>query len=76
MILCVCQAVTDGEIDSAIRGGARSAAEVARRCGAGGDCGGCLDAIEERIAERGPCGNRCADCPRAFPPAQVMAHTL
>ena len=65
MILCVCQAVTDGEIDSAIQGGAHSAAEVARRCGAGTGCGACRRAIERRIAERGPCGNRCADCPRA-----------
>ena len=65
MILCVCHAVTDGEIDSAIRSGAESAAEVARQCGAGSDCGGCLRAIERRIATREPCANRCSDCPHA-----------
>jgi len=65
VILCVCHALTDGEIDSAIQGGARSADEVARRCGAGSDCGGCVRAIERRIATREPCANRCSDCPRS-----------
>jgi bacterioferritin-associated ferredoxin len=65
MILCVCQAVTDGEIDSAIQGGAHSAAEVAERCGAGTDCGACLRAIQRRIALLGPCGNGCGNCPRS-----------
>ena len=75
MILCVCQAVTDGEIDSAIQGGARSAEEIAVRCGAGNECGGCVDAIEERIAGSAPCGNRCADCPRGRDSCAV-AHVL
>jgi bacterioferritin-associated ferredoxin len=73
MILCICQAVTDHEVDAAIQGGARSAAEVEARCGAGGDCGACRNAIEERI-EAGACGNRCADCPRA--PAALASAAL
>ena len=67
MVLCICQAITDREVDAAIRAGARSLAEVEARCGAGGDCGCCREAIEERIAtgsER-PCGKGCKDCPRA-----------
>lgn len=53
MILCICQAVTSSEVDSAIEGGARSAAAVGSRCGAGTDCGACRGAIEKRIASGG-----------------------
>jgi len=65
MILCICQAVTDREIDAAIRNGAHSLADVSRACGAGGDCGCCRGSIEQRI-ERAGSGNR-ADCPRRQP---------
>jgi len=62
MVLCVCQAVSDREVDAAIREGARSLAEVARVCGAGTDCGCCQTAIERRIEQA--CSGSCADCPR------------
>jgi bacterioferritin-associated ferredoxin len=62
MVLCVCKAVSDREVDAAIAAGAASLDDVASRCGAGTDCGCCKDAIEERLAR--PCGNGCADCPR------------
>jgi bacterioferritin-associated ferredoxin len=58
MILCVCQAVTDREVDAAVRGGAQSVDAVAACCGAGTDCGACRDAIQERIE------NACSACPR------------
>jgi bacterioferritin-associated ferredoxin len=58
MILCVCQAVTDREVDAAVRGGARSVDAVAACCGAGTDCGACRDAIQERIEDS------CSTCPR------------
>ena len=65
MVLCICQSVTDREVDAAIREGARSLAEVSRACGAGTDCGCCQGVIEQRL-ERA-CSGACADCPRQRP---------
>jgi len=65
MILCICQSVTDREIDAAIRNGAQSLADVSRACGAGGDCGCCRGSIEQLI-ER-DCGSNRADCSRREP---------
>jgi len=65
MVLCICQSVTDRDIDALIRDGARSLAEVSRACGAGGECGCCRRAIEQRIDRA--CGGDCADCPRREP---------
>jgi len=50
MILCVCNAVTDREVDDVIRRGASSVDAVTQMCGAGGDCGACCEAIEGRIS--------------------------
>jgi bacterioferritin-associated ferredoxin len=58
MILCVCQAVTDREVDAAVRGGAQSVDAVAACCGAGTDCDACRDAIQQRIEDS------CSTCPR------------
>jgi bacterioferritin-associated ferredoxin len=69
MILCICQSVTDHDVDAAIRNGARSLAEVSRACGAGSDCGCCRAVIERRV-ERA-CGGSCADCPRR--PAELAS---
>jgi bacterioferritin-associated ferredoxin len=69
MILCICQAVTDREIDAAINAGARSLADVSRACGAGGDCGCCRRVIEQWIDRA--CAGNCADCPRREPEAQL-----
>jgi len=66
MVLCICQAVTDREVDAAIHAGARSLDEVAAHCGAGADCGCCREAIEEKLASDRPCGRGCKDCPRAL----------
>ena len=62
MVLCICQSVSEREVEAAIRQGAQSLADVARACGAGTDCGCCRGAIEQRL-ERA-CSNACADCPR------------
>jgi bacterioferritin-associated ferredoxin len=45
MYICGCRAVTDREVHAAVQSGARSAAEVAARCGAGSRCGNCLDLV-------------------------------
>ncbi|HTO95901.1 MAG TPA: (2Fe-2S)-binding protein [Myxococcales bacterium] len=62
MVLCICQSVTEREVDAAIRDGARSLADVSRACGAGSDCGCCQGVIEQRLSRS--CGNNCPDCPR------------
>jgi bacterioferritin-associated ferredoxin len=62
VVLCICQSVTEREVDAAIRDGARSLADVSRACGAGKDCGCCRGVIEQRLDRA--CGNSCADCPR------------
>jgi bacterioferritin-associated ferredoxin len=49
MIVCHCNALNDRAIRAAVCAGARDADEVAERCGAGGDCGGCFEAIEHLV---------------------------
>ena len=58
MILCLCHAVSDREIDDLIRQGAQSADAVGQMCGAGTDCGSCVNLIEERICKS--TGAKCA----------------
>jgi len=65
MILCICQSVTDREVDAAIRAGAHSLADVSNVCGAGGDCGSCRRSIRERLESA--CSRNCSDCPRREP---------
>jgi bacterioferritin-associated ferredoxin len=50
MILCICRGVTEDEVLNAIRRGAYSLENVARRCdGAGTDCGSCRAEIEAHL---------------------------
>jgi bacterioferritin-associated ferredoxin len=52
VIVCHCNAVSDRSVAAAVAAGACSVAELARRCGAGLDCGGChrrLEQLLERI---------------------------
>ena len=49
MFVCVCHAVTDHEVQSAIEGGASCRESVTRSCRAGGDCGACHGHIEDMI---------------------------
>jgi bacterioferritin-associated ferredoxin len=66
MVLCICHAVTERELDAAIEGGAHTLAEIAERLGAGSDCGCCQNEIEQRLESlTGPCGRSCTGCPRA-----------
>jgi bacterioferritin-associated ferredoxin len=57
LILCICRAVTEREIDAALAAGARSVDAVGACCGAGTDCGACREAIAERIDDA------CGICP-------------
>ena len=49
MIVCHCKAVSDHSIREAVREGAHSCRQVARRCQAGRICGGCRPVIREII---------------------------
>lgn len=49
MYVCVCLAVTDVEVKSAVEAGATSVDAVTSACKAGGDCGSCHDMIEDMI---------------------------
>jgi bacterioferritin-associated ferredoxin len=51
MFVCVCRAVTEETVRSAIEGGAQSVTEVTDACRAGGDCGACRGRIEDMIDE-------------------------
>jgi bacterioferritin-associated ferredoxin len=66
MVLCICHAVTERELEAAIEGGAHTLSAIAEKLGAGDDCGCCKDEIEERLTRRGGgCGRACDGCPRA-----------
>ena len=51
MYICHCRGVTDRTIRAAVASGADAVEEIAQRCGAGADCGGCHPALEELIEE-------------------------
>lgn len=52
MFVCVCKAVTDGEVRACIDDGALTVDDVGHACGAGTDCGSCQEMIEAMIAAR------------------------
>jgi len=61
MLVCLCHPTTDRDLDAAIDDGARTVQDIARRCGAGTGCGGCVGEIRDRLAACGETG--CArDC--------------
>jgi bacterioferritin-associated ferredoxin len=51
MIVCNCHGITDRKIRRAVREGASSTLQVARRCFAGTGCGGCLPALEKIVCD-------------------------
>ena len=55
MIVCHCEAVTDREIRRSVAGGACSLRQVARACGAGRQCGGCLPVVEALLGQPATC---------------------
>jgi bacterioferritin-associated ferredoxin len=53
--VCHCRAVTDHTIEDEVERGATTIEELADRCGAGAECGGCwpeLDRLLERHRSR------------------------
>lgn len=59
MFVCICHAVTEDELTSAIDDGAQTVAAVSTATDAGTSCGTCHDRIDELIEER------CGTCPLA-----------
>jgi bacterioferritin-associated ferredoxin len=55
MLVCHCFVIRARDVRTAIQSGARSARDVARACGAGGACGGCVPMIEELLAAHALC---------------------
>ena len=53
MLICHCRSVNDRTIRAAIVEGAQNPESVARRCGAGADCGGCLPALRALLHDAG-----------------------
>jgi len=54
MLVCHCKKLSDRDLREIVRAGACSRGQVTRRCGAGGECGGCLPAIEVILAQELP----------------------
>ena len=52
MYVCVCNGVTDAEVNEAIDGGAKTRLDVTHACGAGGDCGSCHRTIDEMLESK------------------------
>jgi bacterioferritin-associated ferredoxin len=61
MYVCHCLVVNDGRIRDTIHAGARSPGQVARLCGAGATCGGCVPLIRKLLDEHAV--RPCAQCP-------------
>jgi bacterioferritin-associated ferredoxin len=50
MFVCLCLAVTNQTVRSAVLNGARTSKQVATACGAGSDCGRCRRTLQAIIA--------------------------
>lgn len=61
MYICVCNAVTDREIRSAVEAGCRSFDEVQRKLGVATGCGKCEPCVREILAD-GAAGRRPSVC--------------
>ena len=53
MVVCHWEAVNDRRIRDEITEGALDADALAERCGAGGQCGGCQETIEQLLRQFG-----------------------
>jgi bacterioferritin-associated ferredoxin len=75
MYVCICRAVTDEAVRSAIKAGADSIGAVTKACRAGGDCGACHGVIRDLIEEHAECEGaaRARDSLRRLPVVPVRA---
>ncbi|MEO7208738.1 MAG: (2Fe-2S)-binding protein [Steroidobacteraceae bacterium] len=71
MIVCVCKAVSDRQIRSAVRGGATSLRDLTRDLGVGTCCGKCLPEAKSALAvSLKACDSACSG---PFSPATEFA---
>jgi bacterioferritin-associated ferredoxin len=73
MIVCSCRAVSDRQVESAIRRGAASVEAIGQLCGAGTDCGACVRDLEVRL-DRSCARSRAGLCPLPVLPAANADH--
>lgn len=57
MIACSCLGISEDRIRAEIEAGARTLDELARRCGAGRDCGACVPDLADLLAGTAPEGH-------------------
>jgi bacterioferritin-associated ferredoxin len=50
VIVCHCEEVHEKTIKHAITAGARDIDDITSACGAGGNCGGCWEALQDLLA--------------------------
>ncbi|MEV7600252.1 (2Fe-2S)-binding protein [Kitasatospora sp. NPDC089797] len=57
MYVCMCHAVTEAQVKTAIDAGASTPRQIAKGCKAGTDCGSCVRRIQALLGEHGarPC---------------------
>jgi bacterioferritin-associated ferredoxin len=69
VIVCVCKGVNEREIRDTITAGCRTEETIGTRCGAGTDCGSCLETLRELLQagqdHHGPSKAHLALAPRA-----------
>ncbi len=65
MFVCICRAVTEQQVHSAIESGATTVEAVVTLCRAGGDCGACHQTIEDMIDESSE--RKCSGGPVRLP---------
>lgn len=51
MYICLCNAITDRQIEQAVKLGARSPGELAQHLGVGSGCGRCVSCAEAVLAD-------------------------
>ncbi|MFM8331660.1 MAG: (2Fe-2S)-binding protein [Candidatus Methylumidiphilus sp.] len=63
MYICICKAVTDGQIREAIRQGACTRRELVQCLSVGRDCGKCNADVRELLSAHKPAGAVCGNHP-------------
>lgn len=64
MYVCICAAVSDRQIASAVAAGADSMEKLGLELGVGTGCGCCRETAQRMLDSRA-CGGDCAHCPTA-----------
>lgn len=54
MIVCLCYAVTQSDVEAAISAGARTEKQIGEQTGAGTDCGDCIENISAILRSSTP----------------------